>query len=156
MLPESSALEEWRSGVSNYNITLDTLLASCYEARSIYAGQHLCNAVRQEDCLPRGSPSLAADRHQHRRQERAKEQGQMEKKRRYLMQPNFQSLYTLQRVAALYVMCAIVQCCWSEGLPNARQTNFGVGSMKKKKKRISWESSLCFSNWLCKLVPQEL
>ena len=56
----------------------------------------------------------------------------MEKKRRYLMQPNFQSLYTLQRVAALYVMCAIVQCCWSEGLPNARQTNFGVGSIKKK------------------------
>ena len=44
------------------------------------AGQHLCNAVRQEDCLPRGSPSLAADRHQHRRQERAKEQGQISKR----------------------------------------------------------------------------
>ena len=29
-------------------------------------------------------------------------------------------------------MCAIVQCCWSEGLPNARQLNFGVGSIKKK------------------------
>ena len=56
----------------------------------------------------------------------------MEKKRRYLMQPNFQSLYTLQRVAALYFVCAIVQCCWSEGLPNARQLNFGVGSIKKK------------------------
>ena len=37
-------------------------------------------------------------------------------------------------MAALYVMCAIVQCCWSEGLPNARQLNFGVGSIKKKKK----------------------
>ena len=30
------------------------------------------------------------------------------------------------------LMCAIVQCCWSEGLPNARQLNFGVGSIKKK------------------------
>ena len=55
------------------------------------AGQHLCNAVRQEDCLPRDSLSLAADRHQHRRQERAKEQGQMEKKRRHMMQPTFKA-----------------------------------------------------------------
>ena len=35
LLPDTSALEEWQSGVSNNNITLDTLLASCYEARSI-------------------------------------------------------------------------------------------------------------------------
>ena len=35
-------------------------------------------------------------------------------------------------MAALYFVCAIVQCCWSEGLPNARQLNFGVGSIKKK------------------------
>ena len=74
-----------------YNITSDTLLASCYEARSIYAGQHLCNAVRQEDCLPRGSPSLAADRHQHRRQERAKEQGQISK-REDIDATNFQAI----------------------------------------------------------------
>ena len=35
-----------------------------------------------EDRLPWSSPSLAADRQQHRWQERAKEQGQMKKKRR--------------------------------------------------------------------------
>ena len=40
-------------------------------------------------------------------------------------------LYTSKSGGAI-LMCAIVQCCWSEGLPNARQLNFGVGSIKKK------------------------
>merc|ERR1711928_200625 len=92
------------------------------------AGQHLCNAVRQEDCLPRGSPSLAADRHQHRRQERAKEQGQMTKREDNDANQLSKPLYTSKSGGAI-LMCAIVQCCWSEGFPNARQLNFGVGSI---------------------------
>ena len=41
-------------------------------------------------------------------------------------------LYTSKSGGAI-LMCAIVQCCWSEGLPNARKLNFGVGSIKKTK-----------------------
>ena len=32
-------------------------------------------------------------------------------------------------------MCAIVQCCWSEGSPQCQIFCFGIGSIQKKQKK---------------------
>ena len=64
---------------SKNKITLETLLASRYEARSITQVSTPAKLRDERAIFPEAPPSLAADRQQHRRQERAKESSQMEK-----------------------------------------------------------------------------
>ena len=99
------------------------------------AGQHLCNAVRQEDCLPRGSPSLAADRHQHRRQERAKEQGQISK-REANDATNFQTIIHFKEWRRFTLCVLMYSAAGRRGNPMPDNLSLLWFRVNKKKKTV--------------------
>ena len=99
-----------------YNITSDTLLASCYEARSITQVNISAMLCDKRTVCPEVPPpwQLTGINIAGRNAPRSKARCQREKT---MMQTNFQSNYTLQRVAALYLCVLLYSAAGRRGYP---------------------------------------
>ena len=101
---------------SKDKITLDTLLASRYEARSITQVSTPAKLRDERAIFPEAPPpwQLTGNNIAGRNAPRSKARCQREKT---MMQTNFRSHYTLQRVAALYLCVLLYSAAGRRGNP---------------------------------------
>ena len=135
---------------SKNKITLETLLASRYEARSITQVSTPAKLRDERAIFPEAPPPWQLTGNNIAGRNAPRSQARWRKKTQ--MQTNVKCHCKLRRVAALLLMCAIVQCCWSEGSPQCQIFCFGIGSIKKNKKNHFLEEGNVFPCYVYSLV----